>query len=396
MDEEGRLQQRAAISNLVADLGQSSSRAIETLTGAPSSGVFEAQRQRANDPLKAFHEFEQRKMAKTSAAKPQKTPVDPNGPEVKSLQEFARSRWPQEPDAVILAITPERFESIRKTLDAKYGIQSREGLADKQIDATDERARLEREQRSRIWAQKMGLEYDKMSLQERLATDRIAEAVAAREAKTSEAERKRQEERSVPGFEPAPGATPTADDAKKMKDTNEAALRMHGNIADLRALHQKYGSTPKGAGAELQQQKLRAIQIEAKNIAGLGALSGPDFNLMQDLSAQDVNSIQYWIQRNFVGASLEESLKGLEQWMRTTIDATAKARGYTAAKPGPRRVPVSKGLPKGHDGQPTLDAPDDTVRVILNGKPKRVPRANLDALKKLAAEKTWTLEVPGG
>ena len=82
------------------------------------------------------------------------------------------------------------------------------------------------------------------------------------------------------------------------------------------------------------------MQLEAKNIVGLGALSGPDFGLMQDLSAQDANSITEWVRRKFTGATLEESLQGLERWMDTVVAATAESRGYRLK---PQGAPVKGG-----------------------------------------------------
>jgi hypothetical protein len=241
----------------------------------------------------------------------------------------------------------------------KYGSMRRgaEVTREGQVGA-QKRFEAQHEQQAQQFAQRMGLEWTKLSQDEQLTLLRLAESKAAREAAATERQGERVREATVPGFEPAGTVLPTRVDAEKMKEASEAAARMQGNIADLRALHRKYGEAPKGAGAELQQQKLRAIQIEAKNIAGLGALSGPDFSLMQDLSAQDVNSIGAWVRRNFTGATLEQSLKGLEQWMNTTISATAKARGYAPKKAAtPQRKPAASVLPADASGQPTLDAP---------------------------------------
>lgn len=111
----------------------------------------------------------------------------PASPEdIAKLHAFARARWPDEPDAVIAAIAPERFESIRKTLDQKYGIKSREGLAEKTISATDERARLKREQDAQKWAEQRGLKWAEMGLDERELAEKIAAREAAAAAKREE------------------------------------------------------------------------------------------------------------------------------------------------------------------------------------------------------------------
>lgn len=285
--------------------------------------------------------------------KPQKS-TDPNSPESKRAQMLVKATLGDKfSDEEIAQITEADAENA-----LKYGSLSgqREVSREGQL-AAQQRSQADRQQRAQQFAESMGYKWADMAQEERLAWARISEAQEARDAAAAERDRTRNEQRTVPGFDVEPGAAPTPVDAQKMKDTNEAALRMQGNIADLRTLHRKYGEAPKGVGAELQQQKLRAIQIEAKNIAGLGALSGPDFSLMQDLSAQDVNSVSAWVRRNFAGASLEQSLKGLEQWMNTTIAATAKARGYQPKAPAPQRTPAANVLPKDSTGQPTLDVP---------------------------------------
>lgn len=295
-------------------------------------------------------------VAKAAATKTQKS-TDPNSPESIRLREAYRAKYPDTPEPFLQAITEANYDTLRKDLEAGANISSREGIA----GSTNEREKARTKQQDvHFWA-KMQQDAEQFGVSDAtrryIAEQALKAAEAARDEAAATKERDKAEARNVPGFDVAPGATPTPVDAQKMKDTNEAALRMQGNVADLRSIHTKYGETPKGAGAELQQQKLRAIQIEAKNIAGLGALSGPDFNLMQDLSTQDVNSITQWVRRNFAGATLEQSLQGLEEWMNTTIKATAQARGYQPKAPKPQRNTPEKVLPKDAAGNYTLEAP---------------------------------------
>lgn len=385
-------------------LGGIGSGILQAFTGVgPSEDSLRRRREYEEEPLVTYVrrqqeadkartlDIQQARALRPSGGGALKAPVDVNSPEVKRLQAFARARWPDEPEEVISAITPVTLKEIRTTLDAKYGIESREGIA---ADAGGRDVAKTKQQDSHFWA-KMAQDAEQFGVSDEtrryIAEQGLKAAEAARDEAAAERAGERVRESTVPGFEPTGKVLPTKVDAEKLKESNEAAARMQGNINDLRALHRKYGETPKGAGAELQQQKLRAIQIEAKNIAGLGALSGPDFSLMQDLSAQDVNSIGAWVRRNFVGATLEQSLRGLEQWMRTSISATAKARGYA-----PQRKPAASVLPPDASGQPTLDAPADKVRVIINGKPRLFPRDQLEAVKKRAVERGDTLEVPNG
>ena len=177
-------------------------------------------------------------------AAPGKTPSDPNSPEVKSLQAFARARWPQEPDAVIKAIVPERFESIRKTLDAKYGIKSREGIA---ADTAARDKAKTKQGDVHFWAkmQQDAEQFDVSDATRRyIAEQALKAAEAARDEAAAAKAKDKADALNVPGFDVADGATPTLDDAKKLKDTNESALRMRGTIKNLRTLHQKYGESP--------------------------------------------------------------------------------------------------------------------------------------------------------
>ena len=324
------------------------------------------------------------KTPSAKAAAAGKTPPSPE--EIGKLHAFARARWPDEPEEVIAAITPANLKEIRTTLDAKYGIQSREGLA---ADAGERDRSKTKQQDVHFWA-KMKQDAEQFGVSDEtrryIADQHLKAAQAARDEASATKEKDKADARNVPGFEVVPDATPTADDAKKVKDTNEASLRLRGTIGDLRALHKKYGENPKDDGAELQQQALRAVQLEAKNIVGLGALSGPDFGLMQDLSAQDVNSIGAWVRRNFVGASLEQSLQGMERWMNTVVNATAASRGYRPKAAKPQRTTPDKVLPKDAAGNLTLDTsalpppPAGKVRVRKGTKVGTVPTANLRAM----------------
>jgi len=248
---------------------------------------------------------------------------------------------------------PEAFaERFAITHNATLERTSRESWQGKK----SEQDRIDSDRRADAIAKQLGLSRDRLAQEEWLALVKLGDTQAAREAREKADAKEKLDEVSVPGFDIAPGATPTKVDAQKMKDTNESALRMQGGIDRLRSLHRQYGENPKGNGAELQQQALRGVQLEAKNIVGLGALSGPDMGLMTDLSTQDVNSIMQWVRRNFVGATLEQSLNGLEDWMRTSIAASAKARGYVLQGAAPARTTPTEALPRDADGNPTLDS----------------------------------------
>lgn len=304
-----------------------------------------------------------------------------------------KERYPAVSDALLGTVTPANFDKVLLDLRADADRTGRASALTRREEMERERLDVMRDEgklrRSVDWA-KLRQQAEEAGASRGFRLYLFEREEEAKDAERADKKATKAEALNVPGFDVAEGATPTLDDAKKLKDTNDAALRMRGTIKDLRTLHQKYGEAPKGTGAELQQQALRAVQIEAKNIAGLGALSGPDFGLMQDLSAQDANSVTEWVRRNFTGASLEDSLQGLERWMNTVVSATAESRGYAPRSPGeppktqPKRTPIRDALPPGPDGNPSLDAPEDGMVTMTNPKGKRfkVPIAELYAAEK--------------
>lgn len=365
-------QQRRSV--FAADIGRSGAMIAEAISGAKAPmALYDRLEARAGEPLQQYMERLKVNARATHAApkpgKPQKS-TDPNSPESRRAQLLVKATLSDKfTDEEIAQLTEADAENA-----LKYGSLSgqrevtREGHTDANTRASNQIAATKAENalnRSQKWAQiyqaadQFGASQE---LKERLAMLELAEKQASREDKAAE----KAAESSVPGFEPAPGATPVKSDAEALKKSSAAAARMRRGIADLRALHAKYGAFPKGTGANLQQQALRAIQLEAKNIADLGALSGPDFGLMKDMSSEDLNSLPAFLQRTFGGASLEDSLLGLERWMNNTIAGTAEGHGYrpkssTPQTKQPARAPASSVLPTDASGTPTLDAPAPTT-----------------------------------
>lgn len=344
-------------------------------------------------------------MKATKDGKPQKS-TDPNSAESKRAQVQVKEILGDNiSDSVLATMSEADAENILKygTAKAQRGVQSRgQEITETGQKNTNARS-IERTKQDDVhfWAkmQQDSEQFDVSDATRRyIAEQALKAAQAARDEAAATREKDKADATNVPGFEPTDGATPTPADAEKVKATNESATRMRGTVANLRALHKKYGEAPKGDGANLQQQALRAVQLEAKNIAGLGALSGPDFGLMQDLSAQDLNSIQEWVRRNFAGASLEQSLQGLETWMNTIVTSTAAARGYRPKASTPQRTTPDRVMPKDAAGNPTLDAPPPPgkVRVIINGKPMLFPPEQVEAVKKRAKDRGDKIEVHGG
>lgn len=165
----------------------------------------------------------------------------------------------------------------------------------------------------------------------------------------------------VPGLETAPGAAPTAEDAKKVKASMVASEKMRGYVSELRALHKKYGTEYGGAAGTRMEQLGKAIQLEAKTIAELGALSGPDQALMESIAGGDPSSLSANLKAMVGVDNTETALKGLEDWVGTQVDATQRTYGYqprggqrtAAPSSAARRVTMPDGTKwvEGSDGQ---------------------------------------------
>lgn len=135
----------------------------------------------------------------------------------------------------------------------------------------------------------------------------------------------------VPGLEIEPGAAPTADDAKTVKKARESSARMRSYVTDLRNLHAKYGTEYGGEAGNRMRQLAKAIQIEAKNIAGLGALTGSDQQLMEDLAGFDPSTLGSNL-KSFLSLGLadntQSSLDQLEKWVGDSESAAMSVHGY--------------------------------------------------------------------
>jgi hypothetical protein len=201
---------------------------------------------------------------------------------------------------------------------------------------------------------------------------------AARDRKAQE----RQDALTVPGAEVVPGAKPSAKDAEAVKGVLQSAGRLRGAIGELRGLHQKHGASLaklSGAAGVNLRQAITGIQLEAKNIAELGALSGPDQGLMEALAGGDPTSIEAAAKSFFGVDSTPAAMDGLERWMNTQVAATLEARGYralpSAKSPQAPPAPTAEGAtgdPRSIKSSVTFTDPKDgkqkTLRTYANGR----------------------------
>lgn len=122
---------------------------------------------------------------------------------------------------------------------------------------------------------------------------------------------------------------PTTEQKNKFTAGLSSAERLRGLTAQLRSAVGQGGGIDRLVGPARTQMDtlLRQIQIEAKNVAELGALSGPDFELMREL-VQDPNS--------FTNLVFDLGTKGLDQvdkWADTQVAGAMKAYGIRRRPP---------------------------------------------------------------
>jgi len=87
----------------------------------------------------------------------------------------------------------------------------------------------------------------------------------------------------VPGYVPASGFVPTADDTKKVKAATASSNKLlgpNGLLARYDEAVKKYGSEFGGRGEQLLNGLKTDINLELKNVNELGALSGPDQSIL--------------------------------------------------------------------------------------------------------------------
>lgn len=168
--------------------------------------------------------------------------------------------------------------------------------------------------------------------------------VRREEQRIAAEKRKAEKGTTIPGLEVVDGAEPTIDDAKKVKLSLAAAERMGRYVDELEALHSQYGTELTGPAAAQMGSLVSQIDLEAKNIGELGALSGPDMGLVEKIrGGADPSSIGANL-KSVVGVdNTGASLQGLRKWVKDTTEGNKKVYGYRSQAPtAPGGAPQGK------------------------------------------------------
>ena len=147
---------------------------------------------------------------------------------------------------------------------------------------------------------------------------------------------------TVPGFDIVEGQRPTATDAKKMKEGNQAKKIISDQLIEYKKLVEKHGSeTFGGSASNKMSQRLKIIQLNAKNLEELGALQAPDIEILEKMlpDATDfLGSFNPYRKENVL-----DGLKIYEEYIDDRLNKTAETRGYTPKAETKQSLKKSKG-----------------------------------------------------
>lgn len=281
---------------------------------------------------------------------------DPSSPESRRAQQALVSLFPEqftEENASTLSASEIKMLDLPKLVIT--GEQRRQEAAAKRAAeqaAFEARQAAELEEEERRARVRRELQEDQQTFQagqNALSRDNAKE-VASIGAQTRETAESRKS--NVPGLEVAPGASPTERDADEVKKMNNAVNSMRGLLREARGLYSRYGTELVGPNAVRLRQIFTALAVDAKDVAGLGALSGPDNDLMRSLQGTDPTTVMSSVKAFFRNDNTPEALDQLERWIDLKADAKYRAHGYR--KPG-----APSAAPPVPAGKVRMISPDD-------------------------------------
>lgn len=340
-DAVGAIQQRLGPEGLNR-YGRGMDSAARVIAGIPGEGI---------DPLPASRPAEGARQA--AAGKPAKS-TDPTSAESKRYQEAFKAQFPDAPDALIGAITEENFDSFRKTLESGSGNTLRRELAGATIDEQRER----RKQDASQFAQRLGLDYEKLSLAQQQAMD----AAAERERKAA----KEEDGQTVPAGEAASIGQSRA--ALAALDVLESQFKAKGaaGVGGKAAALLPWDTDP----AKYEDDVLAAAQAVGTILEG-GKLAAGDEVKYRKLFPKAGDSLERGQNkldnvRRLVGSLTDAKVEALDA-------AGYKVEGFRKKPESaqPPRKGAAAALPADASGQPTLDTPAKVrVRQKSTGKVK--------------------------
>lgn len=251
--------------------------------------------------------------------------ADPTSQESSALRATASELLKGRVSAGTLAsMSGTQIRDALKFGTSQINAEAMAGLRQSQIDATNTQNAFEQQlARWRIGLERDRLDQDWAKFEKSEAQERELAAMRAEKEKE-----KATKGTVIPGYEIAPDAAPTPDDAKKVKASLASATRLKGDAAELRRLYRQHGTKLTGPVATRMGQLATSIALEAKTVAELGALTGPDLDLVNKLSASDPASLMSNVKDLFGMDETETGLDGLVRWADQTVESNLQTFGY--------------------------------------------------------------------
>lgn len=311
-----------------------------------------------------------------------KTRADTRKSEVTALASEADAKReaaladPTSPESNALRATASELLKDRispKTLATMSGVQLREALKygtsmvnaeamaqyrNDQMAQADKNAILNRAMQAHALEQGWNIFALTQAQQAELAQKRmdlerdLAELKAGQEAAKHERDRgEKLAEREVGGFKFAPGRTPDADSAKKMRDSAIEIGKLQRSLGNLKSLYSKYGTELYGDRAGLMESEFITVTNAARNLNNMGVPNGKDYEMLAK-ELQDPTTLKDLFTSK--GRSLAK-MDLLDKRMTSLVDDTARVYGYTrdAVQAPPTRAPATKPKPTGKRPEPT-------------------------------------------
>lgn len=336
-----------------------------------------------------------------------KTKADTRKSEVAALADEAEAKReaaladPASPESTALRATASELLKGRispETLATMSGVQLREALKfgtsmvnaeamaeyrNSQMEQSAQNSALDRQLRAEALAQGWNIaqltasQREWMFEREAQLRKELAELAATKEATKNARERdEKLAERAVGGYRFAPGRTPDADSAKKMREVAIDIGKLRRSLKNLRDLYSKHGTQLFGEHAGLMESEFMAITNTARNLNNMGVPNGADY-MMLAKEIQDPTTLRDLFtsrERNLAKMDI------LEKRMGALVDDTAKVYGYEAESgANTPRVPMHGG----DLGVKSSTAPSKKPAAPAS-KGKMVKRPPLDPTKEVA------------
>lgn len=196
-----------------------------------------------------------------------------------------------------------------------------------------------------------------------------------------------------PDYDINPNKPPNTDQINKFGNIVATKYELQGMTRRMRELASRYSflerSKP-GSAKTAVSQLATQIQIKAKDIAELGALSGPDMGLMKSMASNPSS-----IETAFTDVMAQ--LDGLDWWSSNAEDSKAKAWGFS--KVGAQAQPGGPSRPAApqSDEQARQDRQADFARnAVAEFKRAQEAGASPEVLERLRKEAQAAIKAAGG